>query len=79
MSNYLHAGRPPRISAEHGTFEPRLLFCACYSLFLLRAVAKRLRPRRGDAGLHQFGQRESIFREAWSAASVTVAASFMGM
>ena len=79
MSDFVHDGRPHRISDESARFEPRLLFCTCYVLFLLRAVAKRLMRRRGEDPFHNRGPRESIFREAWSAASVTVASSFMGL
>jgi hypothetical protein len=79
MSDYVHTGRRSRQSAENRTVESRLMFGACYLLFLVRAVVSRLMPwRKGEA----FGQshiRESIFREASSAASVLVASSFMGL
>ena len=72
MSDYVHGGRRSKPSAESSTIESRLMFGACYVLFLFRAVAIRLMPRR-------VGKRESIFREASIAASVMVASSFMGM
>ena len=78
MSDLVHAGRTV-LTAENRTFEPRLLFGTCYVLFLLRAVARRLMPRRGEHASHERRQRESIFREAWSSASVMVVASFMGL
>ena len=79
MSDYVHGGRRSKPSAESSTIESRLMFGACYVLFLFRAVAIRLMPRREAAVLLKFGKRESIFREASSAASVMVASSFMGM
>jgi hypothetical protein len=79
MSDFVHTGRPPEISAANRAFEPRLLFGACYVLFLSRAVARRLMPRRGEDSFRHAGHRESIFREARNAASVTVTSSFMGL
>jgi hypothetical protein len=78
MSDLVHTGRAV-LAAESRTFEPRLLFGTCYALFLLRAVARRLMPRRGEHASHERRPRESIFREAWSSASVMVVASFMGL
>jgi hypothetical protein len=79
MSDFVHTGRPPEISAANRAFEPRLLFGACYVLFLFRAVARRMMPRRGEDSFRNVGHRGSIFREARNAASVTVASSFMGL
>ena len=79
MSDYAHTGRRSKPSVEGNAFESRLMFGACYALFLIRAVAVRLMPWREAAMFRKFGKRESIFREASSAASVMVASSFMGM
>ena len=54
------------------------MFGACYLLSLAGAIVTRLMPWRKA----QHGQprvRQSIFREASSAASVWVASSFMGL
>jgi len=79
MSDYTHTGRRSKIPVENRTIESRLMFGACYALFLLRAVVTRVMPWREQAFFRKFGTRESIFREASSAASVMVASSFMGM
>ena len=79
MSDYVHTGRRSKQFAETGTVESRLMFAACYLLFLLRAVVTRLMPWRRSAAFGQPRMRESIFREASSAASVLVASSFMGL
>ncbi len=55
------------------------MFGACYLLFLVRAIVTRLMPWRKGAASGQARIRESIFREASSAASVLVASSFMGL
>jgi hypothetical protein len=78
MSDYVHTGRRPKISAENRTIESRLMFCACYLIFLFRAIATRLMPWR-ETAFRELGSRESIFREASSAASVMVTSSFMGL
>lgn len=44
MSDYVHTGRRSRIWFENGTIELRLMFGACYVLFLFSAVATRLMP-----------------------------------
>ena len=78
MSDYVHTGRRAKIFTEHRTAESRLMFGVFYLLFLLRAVAKRLMPwRRNLVGKPRL--RESIFREASSAASVLIGSSFMGL
>jgi hypothetical protein len=79
MSDYVHTGRRTKIFMEQRTIESRLMFAACYLLFLLRAVATRLIPWRSGAAFGQRRVRESIFREASSAASVLVGSSFMGL
>ena len=55
------------------------MFGACYVLFLFRAIGTRLLPWREQAFFRKLATRESIFREASSAASVLVASSFMGL
>ena len=79
MSNSVHTGRRSKMSVENRTIESRLMFGACYVLFLLRAVISRVMPWREQAFFRKFGTRMSIFREASCAASVMVASSFMGL
>ncbi len=79
MSDYVHTGRRAKIFTEHRTIESRLMFGAFWLLFLLRAVATRLIPWRKNAAIGQPRIRESIFREASSAASVLIGSSFMGL
>jgi hypothetical protein len=79
MSDYVHTGRRARIFTEHRTIESWAIFSACYLLFLSRAIVKRLMPWRKAAALRQSGARETIFREASSAASILVGSSFMGL
>ena len=79
MSDYVQTGRRSKLFAEHRTIESRLMFGACYLLFLSRAIVKRLMPWRKAAASRQSGARETIFREASSAASILVGSSFMGL
>lgn len=79
MSDTVHTGRRARSFAERWTIESRLMFAACYVVFLVRAAATRLMPWRKPAASGRSGQRESIFREASSDARVLVASSFMGL
>ena len=78
MSDYVHTGRQ-KTSAENRAIESRLMFGGFYVLFLLRAVIKRLMPWRKQALFQKLRTRESIFREASSAARMMVASSFMGL
>jgi len=77
MSDYAHSGRRSKTLAEHRTIEYRLMFGACYLLSLASAIVGRLTPWRKASG--QPRVRQSIFREASSAAGVWVASSFMGL
>lgn len=77
MSDYVHTGRRPKLTSESRTIESRLMFGACYLPFLAKAIARRLVPWRRERAAGQ--PRESIFREASSAASMIVASSFMGL
>ncbi len=79
MSDYVHSGRRSKGSVESRAIESRLIFGACYVVFLFRAIATRSMPWGEQALFRKFGTRESIFREASSAASVLVASSFMGL
>ena len=79
MSDYVHTGRRAKIFTEHRTIESRAIFCACYLLFLSGAIVKRLMPWRSSAASRRGGTRETIFREASSAASILVGSSFMGL
>jgi hypothetical protein len=79
MSDYVHTGRRSRMAAESGAIESRLMFGACYVLFLFRACAARLMPWRKQTQFGQSGKRESIFAEASSEASTIVTSSFMGL
>jgi hypothetical protein len=78
MSDYVHTGRRSRISIENGTIEPRLMFAACYVLFLFRAVALRLLPWHKQADTSRLSQK-SVFAEARSEAGTIVTSSFMGL
>ena len=79
MSDYVHTGRRSKIPAESGTIESRLMFGACYVLFLFRAVAIRLMPWHKQAGSGRSIHRTSIFAEARSEAGTIVTSSFMGL
>jgi hypothetical protein len=79
MSDYTHTDLHSKSSAEQRTIESRLIFCACYALFLSGAVVKRLMPWRKTAASRRSGARETIFREASSAANILVGSSFMGL
>lgn len=79
MSDYVHADRRSKIRLENGTIESRLMFGACYVMFLFRAVAIRLMPWRRPQGVDQFNNRKSIFAEARSEAGTIVTSSFMGL
>jgi hypothetical protein len=78
MSDYVHTGRRSKMLAEHRTIEYRLIFGACFLLSLGGAIFKRLPWRKGTAS-GEARIRDSIFKEASSAASVWVASSFMGL
>ena len=79
MSDYVDTGRRSKGLVASWNIESRLMFGACYVLFLFRAVVTRLLPWREQSLFRELGTRESIFREASSAASVMVASSFMGL
>jgi hypothetical protein len=79
MSDYVHTGRRSKIPIGNGTIEPRLMFAACYVLFLFRAVALRLLPWRRQADTARFSHRKSVFAEARSEAGTIVTSSFMGL
>lgn len=79
MSDYVHTSRRSRISVESGSIESRLMFGACYVLFLFRAVVARLMPWRKQAQFGRSGNRESVFAKARSEASTIVTSSFMGL
>lgn len=74
MSDYVHTGRRSRVLQDNAAIECRLMFGACYALFLVRAIVTRVMPWRKQAG-----QSQSVFSEAHNAASVLVTSSFMGM
>jgi hypothetical protein len=79
MSDYVDTGRRSKGFVASGNIETKLMFAACYVLFLLNAILTRVRPWRRAPAFDSQGRRESIFREASSAASVLVASSFMGL
>ena len=79
MSGYVHTGRRSKIWFENGTIESRLVFGACYVLFLFRAVAIRLMPWRKQADSGRSSRQKSIFAEARSEAGTIVTSSFMGL
>lgn len=74
MSDYVHTGRRSRVLPDSAAFECRLMFGACYALFLTRAIVARAMPWRKKSG-----SQELVFSEAHNAASVLVTSSFMGM
>ena len=79
MSDYVHTGRRSKISNEGSSIESRLMFAACYVLFLLRAIAARLLPWHRRTNLNQTKIRQSVFAEARSEAGTIVTSSFMGL
>jgi hypothetical protein len=79
MSDFVHTGHRSRFLADSSTIERRFVFSACYALFLFRAAARRLVPRREQDVARGIGNRQSIFGEARSAARVVVVSSFMGL
>jgi hypothetical protein len=79
MSDYVHTSRRSKASVERGSIEWRLMYVACYVLFLLWAVAMRLLPWRRPADADRSRHRESIFAEARSEAGRIVTFSFMGL
>jgi len=79
MSDYVHTGRRSKISSASGTIESRLMFGACYVLFLFRAAATRLMPWHKRGSFDQSNIRQTIFAEARSEAGTIVTSSFMGL
>ncbi len=80
MSDYAVSSRRPRALPQNAAIESRLMFGACYALFLVRAAVTRAMPwRRSEWRRKNSGTRESIFSEANTAASVLVTSSFMGL
>jgi len=79
MSDYVHGGRRSRTWFVNGTIESRLMFGACYVLFLFRAAAIRLMPWHRQADSGRSSHRKSIFAEARSEAGTIVTSSFMGL
>ncbi len=79
MSDYAHSGRRSRALIESKSIESRVLFVACWVLFLARAVISRLVPWRTQSVFKRSDRRESIFSEARTAASVCVTSSFIGL
>jgi hypothetical protein len=79
MSDYVDTGRRSKGLVASGNIESRLMFGACYLLFLLRAMLTRMTPWRRAAAINRSSSRDSIFSEASSAASVLVGSSFMGL
>lgn len=79
MSDYIHTGRRSKISNASGMIESRIMFGACYVLFLFRAAATRLMPWHKRAMFNRSNIRQSIFAEARSEAGTIVTSSFMGL
>ena len=78
MSDFAHSDHRSKLSHPEWGIESRMMFAACYLLFLARAIVKRALPWR-RAPLFRSTARESIFSEASSAAGVLVTSSFMGL
>ena len=79
MSDLVDTGRRSKGLVANWNVESRLMFGACYLLFLVRAVLARVVPWHRTVAFESSGRRESIFKEASSAARVLVASSFMGL
>ncbi len=79
MSDYVHSDRRSKIWSENGTIESRLMFGACYVLFLFRAIAIRMMPWHRQSDSSRPSHRRSIFAEARSEAGTIVTSSFMGL
>ena len=79
MSDYVHTGRRSKVYVKSGAIESRLIFGACYVLFLFWAAAIRLMPWRKQANVDRSSGRRSIFAEARSEAGIIVTSSFMGL
>jgi hypothetical protein len=75
MSEYVHSGRRFRLLPEGADKESKVIYGACYALFLIRAVVTRVIPWRAKNSKNH----ESVFSEASSAARVLVTSSFMGL
>lgn len=75
MSEYVHSGRRFSLLPEGADKECRVIYGACYALFLIRAVVTRVIPWRANKS----SNRESVFSEASKAASVLATSSFMGL
>jgi hypothetical protein len=79
MSELGYGNRRSQSFGIHQTIESRLMFGACFVLFLFRAIVTRMLPWRRPAFSGRGGHHETIFSEANTAASVCVASSFMGL
>jgi hypothetical protein len=77
MTDYAQHGM--RHELPGGRIEARLLYGACYLVFLARAVIRRVPPWRRQPAFGDSVRRESIFSEAATVAGVIVSASFMGL
>lgn len=78
MSDYAHNGRRSKAFMATNSVESRVMFVACWLLFLARAVISRMVPWRTQSIFKRSGRKESIFSEARTAASVCVTSSFIG-
>lgn len=79
MSDYADNGHRSRFFPKRETIESRLMFSACFALFLCRAFVIRIIPWREQSFFRRPANRLSIFGEAKAAASGCVASSFMGL
>jgi hypothetical protein len=79
MSDYVHTGGRSKTSVESGAIESRLIFGACYVLFLVWATVMRLVPWHKQADVERCSGRRSIFAEARHEAGIIVTLSFMGL
>lgn len=78
MSDYVHSGRRSRSFTESKTIESRVMFVACFVLFLARGVFVRMMPWKQQELLRRTN-KESIFSEARTAAATCVTSSFTGL
>lgn len=79
MSDYADNGHRSTFIPKREAIESRLMFAACFVLFLCQAIVVRIIPWREQSFFRRPANKLSIFGEAKTAASGCVASSFMGL
>ncbi len=77
MTDYAHGSPRSTAFIERHSIESRVMFVACWILFLARAVI--LRTVHWRSGVDRESHKESILSEASTAASVCVTSAFIGL